>query len=176
MSVSLSPSSRYRHKRHNVSVLLYHVVCPAKFRRVVFDAEVDAVVREVCLEIAKRYEIEFLEIGTDRDHVHFLVQSVPSYSPTKIVRTIKSLTAREVLARCPQVKKILWRGQFWSDGYFISSVGQHGNADTIGRYVRQQGTSAPYQKLHTQPLQPPDLLEEQLTLFDLLDDPQDFHP
>ena len=66
-------------------------MCPAKYRRIVFSAEVDQVLKTVCLEIAQRYELTFLEIGTDRDHVHFLVQSVPSYSPTKIVRIIKSL-------------------------------------------------------------------------------------
>jgi putative transposase len=56
--------------------------------------------------------IEFLEIGTDKNHVHFLVQSVPSYSPTKIIQTIKSITAREIFARHPEVKKKLWSGQF----------------------------------------------------------------
>lgn len=143
--------SRFRHKSHNVSVLLYHLVCPAKYRRVVFDKSVDAVLRDVCLDISLRYEITFLEIGTDRDHVHFLLQSVPTYSPTKIVRLVKSITAREIFARCPQVKKQLWGGEFWSDGYFISSVGQHGNENTIGAYVKGQGTQAQYQKLHSQP-------------------------
>ncbi len=145
--------SFYVHKSHNVSVLLYHLVCPAKYRRVVIDASVDAVLRQVCLEIASRYEITFLEIGTDGDHVHFLLQSVPSYSPTKIVRLVKSLSAREVFARCPHVKKKLWGGEFWSDGYFIASVGQHGNAQTIADYVRGQGTQAQYQQLHAQQLQ-----------------------
>ena len=55
---------QYLHKSHNVSVLLYHLVFPAKYRRVVFDASVDVVLREVCLEITARYEITFLEIGT----------------------------------------------------------------------------------------------------------------
>ena len=104
-------------KRHNVSILLYHIVCPAKYRGVVLNQEVDEVLTKVCMEIAQRYEIVFLEIGTDRDHVHFLVQSVPSYSATKVVRIIKSLTAREILARVPSVKKQLWGGEFWSDGY-----------------------------------------------------------
>ncbi len=98
-------------KRHNVSILLYHIVCPAKYRRVVMNQEVDQVLTTVCMDIARRYEIVFLEIGTDRDHVHFLVQSVPSYSPTKVVRIIKSLTAREILARVPSVKKQLWGGE-----------------------------------------------------------------
>jgi REP element-mobilizing transposase RayT len=70
--------SEYIHKSHNVTVLLYHLVFPAKYRRVVFDEQVDAVLREVCLEIEKRYEIKFIEIGVDKEHVHFLVQSVPT--------------------------------------------------------------------------------------------------
>jgi len=95
-----------------VTVLLYHLVFPAKYRRAVIDVGVDEVVKEVCLAIEQRYQIKFLEIGTDKDHVHFLVQSVPTYSVTKIVTLVKSLTAREVFGRCPQVKKQLWGGEF----------------------------------------------------------------
>ena len=119
---------------------------PAKYRRAVFDEDVDEVVKSVCLDIERRYQIKFLEIGTDKDHVHFLVQSIPMYSVTKIVRMIKSLTAREVFGRCPQVKRQLWGGEFWTDGYFGSSVGKHGNEDMIGKYVKNQGMG--YKKLH----------------------------
>jgi putative transposase len=100
--------SQLERKSHNVSVLVYHFVCPAKYRRVVFDQKVDEKLKEICLEIAKRYEIEFIEIGTDKDHVHFLIQSVPMYSPTKIIRIVKSLTAREIFKRAPEVKLKLW--------------------------------------------------------------------
>jgi putative transposase len=141
--------SEYIHKSHNVTVLLYHLVFPAKYRRAVFDEKVDGVLKEVCLEIAERYQVKFLEIGTDKDHVHFLVQSVPAYSVTKIVTLIKSLTAREVFRRCPQVKKQLWGGEFWTDGYFASTVGKHGNESTIGNYVKNQTTA--YKKLHEDP-------------------------
>ena len=144
--------SRYIHKSHNVSVLLYHAVCPAKYRRAVFTAEVDTVLKEVCLEIANRYEIAFLEIGTDHDHVHFLLQSVPTYSPTKIVTTIKSITAREIFQRVPSVKRQLWGGAFWSSGYFINTVGRHGSEGAIQRYVQQQGRKQEYQRLHIQQL------------------------
>ena len=139
--------SKYIHKSHNVTVLIYHLVFPAKYRRAVFDDSVDNVVKEICLEIEKRYEIKFLEIGTDKDHVHFLVQSVPAYSVTKLITMIKSLTAREVFKECPQVKKKLWGGEFWSDGYFASTVGKHGNEEMIGKYVKNQGNE--YQKLHS---------------------------
>ena len=116
--------SEFIHKKHNVSVLLYHIVCPAKYRRAVFTPDVDEKLKEICALISLRYEIEFLEIGTDDDHVHFLVQSVPTYSPTKIVRTIKSITAKEIFRQMPEVKKQLWGGEFWSDGYF-RRIGRH---------------------------------------------------
>ena len=138
--------SEYIHKSHNVTVLMYHLVFPAKYRRVVFDSHVDEVVKEVCLEIEKRYEVKFLEIGTDRDHAHFLVQSVSTYSVMKIVTMIKSITAREVFKRCPEVKEQLWGGEFWTDGYFASTVGKHGNEDMIRNYVKKQGKE--YVKLH----------------------------
>ena len=131
--------SRLIRKSHNKSVLIYHFVIPAKYRQVVFDPEVDEVLKEICLEIADRYQIEFLEIGTDGDHVHFLVQSVPSYSVTKIITMIKSLTARQIFQRVPTVKKQLWGGEFWTDGYYVSTVGQHGTEEVIKRYVKEQG-------------------------------------
>ena len=138
--------SGYIRKSHNVTVLLYHLVFPAKYRRAVFDAQVDEVLKEVCVGIGERYQVKFLEIGTDEDHVHFLVQSVPTYSVTKIVMLVKSLTAKEIFRRCPQVRKQLWGGEFWTDGYFASTVRKHGDENMIGNYVKSQGKI--YQKLH----------------------------
>ena len=100
--------SKYIHKSHNVSVLLYHFICPAKYRKVIFDHEVEETLKVICLEIAKRYEISFLEIGIDKDHVHFLIQSVPKYSITQIIRIIKSITTKKIFVKHPQVKEQLW--------------------------------------------------------------------
>lgn len=140
--------SIYWHKSHNVSVLLYHIVFPCKYRKAVLVKGVDDAIKDVCLEIEKRYELKFLEIGTDIDHIHFLVQSVPTYSVTKLVTMIKSITSREIFKDFPQVKKQLWGGEFWSDGYFASTVGKHGDENMIGKYVQNQGIKEPYKKLH----------------------------
>lgn len=118
---------------------MYHIVCPAKYRKVIFSEEADNLLKEICLEIEKRYEIYFIEIGTDKNHVHFFVQSVPTYSPKKIVQTIKSITAREMFGRMPEIKEKLWGGEFWSKGYFVSTVGKHGGENNVAKYVRNQG-------------------------------------
>ena len=82
--------------------------------------------------------------------MHFLIQSVPMYSTKRIVQVVKSITAREILRSCPEVKEKLWGGEFWSDGYFVNTVGQHGNEDTIQKYIQGQGKK--YQKIHQQQL------------------------
>ncbi|KAA1248180.1 IS200/IS605 family transposase [Aquimarina sp. RZ0] len=143
----MSQNSKYIHKSHNVTVLLYHLLSSANYRRVVLTDSVDKVLVEVCKAISDRYEIHFLEIGTDKNHVHFLIQSVPSYSVTKIVTTVKSLIAGEVFRRCPEVKKQLWGGEFWGKGYFVNTVGQHGTEQMIAKYVKNQGIEEEYKVL-----------------------------
>ena len=139
---------------------MYHIVCPAKYRRAVITKEVDNKLKEVCQGIEARYEIKFIEIGSEEDHVHFLVQSVPSYSPTQIIRTIKSITARKILETNPEVKKALWGGKFWTEGYYVGTVGEHGNEEVIAEYIKNQGRKTEgYKKIHD---------ERQLELFESL--------
>ena len=144
--------SEYVHKSHNVSVLLYHFVCPAKYRRNVFSEAVDQTLEDTCLEISKRYEIEFIEIGTDKDHVHFLIQSIPTMSASKIIQTIKSITAKEIFRLHPEVEEQLWGGEFWTKGYYVNTVGRHGDENTIQAYVQSQGREDEYKKIHSQQL------------------------
>jgi REP element-mobilizing transposase RayT len=138
---------------------MYHLVCPAKYRRAIFTDEVDKALKKVSEEISKRYEITFLEIGTDIDHVHFVVQSVPMYSPKKIVQIIKSISAKEIFKKCPEVKKQRWGEQLWTDGYFINTVGKHGDEDMIRKYVKNQGNEL-YKVLHKEQLK-----DNQLSLW-----------
>jgi len=124
------------------------MVFPAKYRKKIFDDEVDKTLKDVCLEISDRYEIHFLEIGNDVDHVHFLVQSVPTLSVTRIVTIIKSITAREIFAKHKEVKKVLWGGNLWTSGYYVNTVGQFSNTEVIKKYIQNQGKDVKYTKLH----------------------------
>ena len=91
-------------KRHNKSLLLYHLVCPIKYRRNVLSEDVELSLVEICRSISERYEIHFVEIAADENHVHFLIQSVPKISVEIIVRTVKSITAKELFRLHPEVK------------------------------------------------------------------------
>ena len=140
--------AKHIYKSHNKSLLLYHLVFPAKYRKKVFNKEVDETLREVCLEISDRYEINFVEIGTDIDHMHFLVQSVPTLSVTRIVTIIKSITAREIFSQHKDLKKKLWGGNLWTSGFYANTVGMYANQEVIQKYIQNQGGDEEYIKLH----------------------------
>lgn len=91
------------------------------------------------MEISERYEIDFVEMGYESDHIHFLIQSVPSLWVSKIVRTLKSITGRELFRLHPEIKELLWGGKFQTNGYYANTVGQYGNKEAIRKYVENQG-------------------------------------
>ena len=134
-------------KRHNKTLLLYHIVCPLKYRKSVITYEVGGSLKEICLQISERYELHFVEIGYEPDHVHFLVQSVPSMCVSEIVRTIKSITAKQLFQKHPEIELKLWGGKFWTSGYYANTVGHYGNKEVIRKYIENQGKQKDYKKI-----------------------------
>ena len=140
--------SRYIHKSHNKSMLLYHLVISVKYRRNVLTEEVRTTLVNICMDLQERYpDMTFIEIGTDENHVHMLLQTTPSYSISQTIRTIKSYTARMIFKLNPEVKQKLWGGEFWSDGYWIVTVSRHGSESVVKEYVKNQGKGK-YEQLY----------------------------
>ena len=141
--------SEHIHKSHNKILLLYHLVCPIKYRRSVLSDSVEDSLVQVCKSIENRYEIHFVEIGADENHVHFLIQSIPMLSVKSIVQAVKSITAKELFRLHPEVKQKLWGGNFWTAGYYVNTVGQYANETVILKYIQNQGeTKNSYKMLH----------------------------
>jgi len=149
--------SDHIHKRHNKTLLMYHVVFPVKYRREVLTKEVESTFVKICEGIGARYEIHFIEIGAEENHVHMLIQGIPKMSVDTIVRIIKSITAKEIFKIHPEVKRKLWGGNFWTSGYYANTVGQYANEEVIKKYLQEQGLEKGYKKLY----------KGQLNLFDL---------
>ncbi len=126
----------------------YHVVFPVKYRKALLYPHITATIQEIAGAIAERYEVQFERIGTDGDHIHILASFHPKLSGAKFVQIFKSITAREIFRRFPELKKELWGGEFWTDGYFMSTVGTRGDWATVERYVANQGkTTTPTTQL-----------------------------
>jgi putative transposase len=117
----------------------YHLVFPVKYRKVLLDAEVTEIIQQTAAGIAERYAIEMEGLGCDKDHIHLLCGAHPKMAPGRIVQIFKSITAREIFRSKPAIKKELWGGEFWTDGYYVATVGERANWDTVQKYVQNQG-------------------------------------
>ena len=95
--------------------------------------------KETCKDMEDRYSMKFETIGFDEDHVHFMLRSVPKYSPSQLFRIVKSITAIKLFEKYPDIKKELWEGEFWSDGGYVGTIGEGVNADIIREYIKKQG-------------------------------------
>ena len=125
---------------HKVFRIKYHFVFVIKYRKDLFlNEKYSETFREICEGLEKRYTMKFETIGFDDDHVHFLLQSVPKYSPSQLFRVVKSVTAIRLSEEFPDLKKELWGGEFWSDGGYVGTVGEGANADVIRDYIQKQG-------------------------------------
>ena len=122
-------------------MLVYHIVCPIKYRRNVITDKVKYTIFRTCKTLSETHELYFIEVGTDGNHVHFLVQAVPTYSPTEIVTTIKSNIGRAVFKYNPEVKRYLWGGELWTDGYYVTTVSTELTEEVVANYVRNQGNN-----------------------------------
>jgi len=125
---------------HKVFKIKYHFVFCIKYRKDLFlEEKYVQTVKEICKNLENRYHMIFETLGFDEDHVHFLLQTVPKYSPSQIFRIVKSITAIELFKRHKDLKEELWGGEFWSDGGYVGTVGEGVNAEVIRNYIKKQG-------------------------------------
>ena len=127
------------HTFHNVFDTHYHIVFPVKYRKALLTNDIPLAIVSIAQEISERYNINFEKIGCDQDHIHILASFPPKHSGTAVVRMFKSITARELFKRFPALKKDLWGGEFWSDGFYIATVSERGNWKAVEQYVANQG-------------------------------------
>src|SRR5512139_473384 len=125
-----------RRTAHAVYDTKYHLVWAPKYRKWIRREEIREMVKEVFREVSERHEFEIEEVNVAPDHVHIFLSFPPRYSISHVVGVLKSISAAEVFEKFPEVKKGLWGGEFWEDGYFARTVGDKVTADLIKRYIR----------------------------------------
>ncbi len=97
-------------------------------------------VKDKCLEISKNYDFEICYLETDKDHIHFMIQTTPQVSIGQIVRVLKQQTTFAIWRKFPILKQFFWKEKtFWSDGYFVTTIGQV-SQETLKKYIEEQGS------------------------------------
>jgi putative transposase len=124
---------------HSVSEPYYHIQLTVKYRKALMSEKTEEIILEIAKGIKERYAIEVSHVGFDKNHVHILCKFLPKYSGGQVIRLIKLITSREVFKRVPEIKKELWGGEFWTDGYYFATVSGRGDRGVIEKYIEQQG-------------------------------------
>ena len=137
-----------RRTKHAVFDIKYHLVWIPKYRRKILVGEVAEYTKEMLQQIADEYGFWVDTMEVMEDHVHVFLEAPPKYSPAEVVQILKSVSAREVFKKFRRLRRELWSGELWSDGYFVRSVGGKVTADVIRRYIEYQARE------HTSPQLP----------------------
>ena len=124
---------------HHVCECYYHIQITVKYRKSLLDKRVEQTILESMKGFKERYAIEIQQVGFDQNHVHILCRFLSKYSGGQVIRLIKSISSRNVFRYVPEVKKELWGGEFWTDGYYIATVSGRGDKKVIEEYIRKQG-------------------------------------
>lgn len=124
--------------KHAVYDLKYHFVWIPKYRKKLLKGDVKEFTQEVLKRIATEYSWEIEEMAIEEDHVHLFLSAPPKYAPSRIAQILKSISAREIFKEFPQLRRQLWAGELWGDGYFVRSVGDNVTAEIIKHYIRYQ--------------------------------------
>jgi putative transposase len=140
-------NSNIWHWYHNVSECYYHIQITVKYRKALLDERVQNSMKESLSGIKERYAIEISHYGFDQNHLHIMAKFLPTYSGGQVIKIIKSISAKNIFIQTPEIKKELWGGEFWTDGYYIATISGRGDKKIIENYIINQGRESDVKQL-----------------------------
>ena len=130
---------KVEHSSHCSFRIRYHMVFVVKYRKSIITPEIFNYLKEICEGIEERYYLKFHALGHEDNHLHLLVEARPRYSPSEIMQICKSITAKQIFKKFPEVKEELWGGHFWTEGGHIDTIGDGYGENKMKEYIKKQG-------------------------------------
>jgi putative transposase len=127
-----------RRTKHAVYELKYHLVWVPKYRAKVLGVKERQYLKKLFIEIAEEYEFHIDTMEVMGDHVHMFIEVPPSYAPARVVQIMKSISAKELYKKYPEIRTKMWSGAIWGEGYFARSVGDVVTSEVIRKYIEYQ--------------------------------------
>ena len=129
----------YQRNSHCKFLIALHLILVVKYRKKLLKGELGLVIKNSLISLSQHSEFQIEQMEVDQDHLHILMTISPRYSVSQHVRRIKQRTTRVAWELCPNLNQQFWKEKtFWSDGYFVCSVG-NASAETVRRYIQEQG-------------------------------------
>ena len=123
---------------HTRTDLKYHLVWVPKYRKRLLTSPRREYLKYLLKRIAAEWDLAIVEVEVLEDHVHLFLEAPSRLSPAQIMNTLKGISSREMFIKFPELKKALWGGHLWADGYYAATVGDKVTAEAVRRYIRSQ--------------------------------------
>lgn len=123
--------------RGYVYSIQYHLVWCVKYRHDVLHGQIDADVKELLKKIASDNDIQIIEMESDKDPIHLLIECKPQHFIPNIVKAFKGVSARFLFKKHPELKQRLWGGHLWNPSYFVATVSEN-TEEQIQSYIKSQ--------------------------------------
>lgn len=117
----------------------YHMVWGVKYHKHLLNNATKEFLVQLIKEICQNYDFVFYCLGIAPNHVHFFVGAPPKVAPARIAQVVKSISARETFRKFPQLRKQLWGGELWKNGYYVGTIGEGQTESVIRKYLSKQG-------------------------------------
>ena len=123
--------------RGHVYSIQYHMVWCVKYRHEILVADIEKDLKEILRNISEELEIKIVEMETDKDHIHLLIECSPQHFIHRIIKILKGSSARKLFVKYPELKKRLWGGHLWNPSYFVATVSEN-TEEQIKKYIQTQ--------------------------------------
>lgn len=133
--------SDVNHGRGYVYSIKYHLVWCVKYRHKVIEGEIAESLKELITEIAEKHNIKIIEMETDLDHIHLLIECSPQHYIPNMLKAFKGNSARAMFKKHPELKNKLWGGHLWNPSYFVCTVSEN-TQKQVEEYIKTQGKKA----------------------------------
>ena len=130
----------YISKNHSKFLIKYHIILVCKYRKQLLVGAVEYDMKKIMRHISEMSDFDIEVMETDKDHLHMMVRSEPKLSPLQIVRRLKQMSTSAVWKKYRDFLRHNFYKEhtFWTDGYFVSSIGNV-SQETIKKHIENQG-------------------------------------
>ena len=134
-------SNTYKSGSHSKYLLQYHLIFVCKYRRKLLSSpNIASGIKRLSIEYCQKHNVVIHYMETDKDHIHYMIETTPNINLSNMVKTMKSYITYHIWEKySAYLSKCFWKERtFFSDGYFISSIGNV-SQETLKNYIENQG-------------------------------------
>lgn len=133
-------NNKWKSKNRHKYLLQYHLIFVCKYRKKLLSNKISDDIKQLSYDICNKHNVIIKHMETDKDHIHYMIETEPTISISRVINLMKSYTTFHIWkSHGNYLSKHFWKERtFWTDGYFVCSIGNV-SEKTLKKYIENQG-------------------------------------